>query len=204
MWLYPRIWINQFSSVTLLCLTLCRPMDYPACPYIYIYIYIYIYMHTHTHIYSPSFFLLCFYTLFIYLFLFFPFIFISWRLITLQYCSGFCHTLTWISHGFTCVPHPDPPSLLPLASTFEFSSHFLWDFKKCHGWKRVLSPTPSLEGSIYNALPRDTAIQEQFRDLTSWLMVPESPSHWATDVFQGLIYMVVSTCTLEKLFLNGW
>ena len=44
---------------------------------------------------------------------FFPFIFISWRLITLQYCSGFCHTLTWISHGFTCVPHPDPPSRLP-------------------------------------------------------------------------------------------
>ena len=33
---------------------------------------------------------------------FFPFIFISWRLITLQYCSGFCHTLTWISHGSTC------------------------------------------------------------------------------------------------------
>ena len=42
-----------------------------------------------------------------------PFIFISWRLITLQYCSGFCHTLTWISHGFTCVPHPDPPYHLP-------------------------------------------------------------------------------------------
>ena len=45
---------------------------------------------------------------------FFPFIFISWRLITWQYCSGFCHTLTWISHGFTCIPHPDPPSYLPL------------------------------------------------------------------------------------------
>ena len=44
---------------------------------------------------------------------FFSFIFISWRLITLQYCSGFCHTLTWLSHGFTCVPHPDPPSHLP-------------------------------------------------------------------------------------------
>ena len=43
---------------------------------------------------------------------FFSFIFISWRLITLQYCSGFCHTLTWISHGFTCVPHPHPPSHL--------------------------------------------------------------------------------------------
>ena len=47
---------------------------------------------------------------------FFLFIFISWRLITLQYCSGFCHTLTWISHGFTCNPHPDPPSHLPLHS----------------------------------------------------------------------------------------
>ena len=27
-------------------------------------------------------------------FFFFSFIFISWRLITLQYCGGFCHTLT--------------------------------------------------------------------------------------------------------------
>ena len=44
----------------------------------------------------------------------FSFIFISWRLITLQYCSGFCHTLTWISHGFTFIPHPDPLSHLPL------------------------------------------------------------------------------------------
>ena len=49
-----------------------------------------------------------------YFFLIFPIIFISWRLITLQYCSGFCHTLTWISHGFTCVPLPDPSSHLPL------------------------------------------------------------------------------------------
>ena len=48
---------------------------------------------------------------------FFPFIFISWRLTTLQYCSVFCHTLTWISHGVTCTPHPDPLSHLPLHPT---------------------------------------------------------------------------------------
>ena len=48
-----------------------------------------------------------------FLFFFFLFIFISWRLITLQYCSDFCHTLTWTSHGFTCFPHPDPPPHLP-------------------------------------------------------------------------------------------
>ena len=40
-------------------------------------------------------------------------IYLNWRLIMLQYCSGFCHTLTWISHGCTCVPHPEPPSHLP-------------------------------------------------------------------------------------------
>ena len=27
--------------------------------------------------------------------------------------SWFCHTLTWISHGCICVPHPEPPSHLP-------------------------------------------------------------------------------------------
>ena len=47
---------------------------------------------------------------------FIPIIFISWRLITLQYCSGFCHTLTRISHGFTCVPHPEPPRPTPSPS----------------------------------------------------------------------------------------
>ena len=39
-------------------------------------------------------------------------IYFNWRLITLQYRSGFCHTLAWVSHGYTCVPHPEPPSHL--------------------------------------------------------------------------------------------
>ena len=30
------------------------------------------------------------------------------------FCSEFCHTLKWNSHGFTCVPHPNPPTHLPL------------------------------------------------------------------------------------------
>ena len=60
---------------------------------------------------------------------FFSFIFISWRLTTLQYCSGFCHTLTWISHGFTCVPHPDPPSHLP--PLWVFPVHQPWALVSC-------------------------------------------------------------------------
>ena len=41
------------------------------------------------------------------------FIYFNWRLITLQCCSVFWHTLTCISHGCTCVPHLEPPSHLP-------------------------------------------------------------------------------------------
>ena len=65
-----------------------------------------------------------------YLILFFffpPFIFISWRLTTLQYCSGFCHTLTWISHGFTCVPHP-------VHSFFNWS---VVDFQCCVSFRHI-------------------------------------------------------------------
>ena len=54
--------------------------------------------------------------------------FISWRLITLQYCSGFCHTLKWISHGFTCVPHPDAPST---RSLWVFPVHRAWALVSC-------------------------------------------------------------------------
>ena len=68
-----------------------------------------------------------------------PFIFISWRLITLQYYSGFCHTLTWISHGFTCIPHPDPPSHFPLSPIplglpLQCFSARSWLFQNFRGW----------------------------------------------------------------------
>ena len=39
-------------------------------------------------------------------------IYFNWRLITLQYCGDFCHTLTWISHVYICAPHPEHPSHL--------------------------------------------------------------------------------------------
>ena len=66
----------------------------------------------------------------------FFFLYFYWRLITLQYCSGFCHTLTWISHGCTCVPHPESPSHLlpnpqgcpgaPALSTLSHASNRNW------------------------------------------------------------------------------
>ena len=66
---------------------------------------------------------------------FFPFIFISWRLITLQYCSGFCHTLTWINHGFTCVPHPDSPLPPPSLDISFLKSTLIMETLGLNSWK---------------------------------------------------------------------
>ena len=44
----------------------------------------------------------------------FYFIFLLINLFILLYnIVLFCYTLTWIRHGCTCVPHPEPPSHLP-------------------------------------------------------------------------------------------
>ena len=56
----------------------------------------------------------------------------NWRIITLQHCVGFCHTLTQISHRYTYVPyllslpptsHPIPPSRLSQSPRLSFLHH---------------------------------------------------------------------------------
>ena len=49
----------------------------------------------------------------------------TWRLITLQYCGGFCHIFTWISHGYTC------PTSLPIASLRVILVHQPWAPASC-------------------------------------------------------------------------
>ena len=55
-------------------------------------------------------------------------ILVFWMLsFTLQYCSGFCHTLTRISHGCTFVPHSEtPPNSLLIPSLWVILVHQPW------------------------------------------------------------------------------
>ena len=86
---------------------------------------------------------------------FFFFFLISWRLITLQYCSGFCHTLTWISHGFTCIPHPDPPShfplhAIPLTKERKRVFYLLWALHLSHKCSQPSFSKALTESTIYS------------------------------------------------------
>ena len=51
----------------------------------------------------------------------------NWRIITLQYCDGFCHTPTWIRCRYTCIPSiltPLPPPSPPYPSGLSQSTGF--------------------------------------------------------------------------------
>ena len=69
------------------------------------------------------------------------------KLINLFYFTTlywFCHTLTWIHHGCTCVPHPEPPpSSLPIPSLWVITlyqsrapciMHQTWTGDSFHIW----------------------------------------------------------------------
>ena len=61
-------------------------------------------------------------------------IYFNWRIITLQYCDGFCHISTRISHRYTCVSsilNPSPTSL-PTKSLWDVPEHRFWVFCFMH------------------------------------------------------------------------
>ena len=93
---------------------------------------------------------------------------------SLQYCGGFCHTLTWISNGCTWVPHPEVPSHLPAhpiprghpsapalstlshASNLDWwsVSHIIYMFQLVIDWTEFKNygSTPKIITSFWNSL----------------------------------------------------
>ena len=64
----------------------------------------------------------------------------NWRIITLQYCDGFCHTSAWISHGYKCVPtswNPLPPHPIPLGCPRALALGTLLHASNLH-WSSIL------------------------------------------------------------------
>ena len=91
----------------------------------------------------------------------FRFIF-NWRIIALQYCVGFCHTSTGISHRHSCVP-PSWASPTPHAVT-EFRS----EVPASHG--RFPLAVYFARGSAHAS-----ALLSQFIQSSSWPTVSTSP-----------------------------
>ena len=100
------------------------------------------------------------------------FLFFNWSLITLQCCSGFCHTLTWISSGCTCVPHPEPSSYLlphptpqghpsaPVLSTLSQASNLDW--RSISHMIIYMFQCKSLKSSHPHLLPQSPKVCDQF------------------------------------------
>ena len=89
----------------------------------------------------------------------------NWRLISLQYCGGFCHKFIQISHGCTYVPNPPPPTPPSSSHPSESSQgnspeHFVsctkpglafyFTYDNVHVsrlFSQIIPPTPSPTGS---------------------------------------------------------
>ena len=123
---------------------------------------------------------------------------ISWRLITLQYCSGYCHILTWISHGFTCIPHTNPTSHLPL-HPIPLGWETLWVFPVHQVWALVSCIQPGLVICF-------TLDNIHVSMMFSWNIPPlpsstESKSLFCTYLFCCFAYRVIITIFLNSIYM---
>ena len=116
--------------------------------------------------------------------IFLNFIF-NWMITALQYCVGFCHTSTWISHRYTHAPpnlpptsHPIPPLYIVTEPQFEVpESYSKFPLAICFTY-----------GSVY----------------VSMLLSPfVPPSVFPRPVFINLFSMSLSHCCPANRFINA-
>ena len=121
-------------------------------------------------------------------------IYFNWRLITWQYCSGFCYTLTWISHECKCVPHPEPPpNSFPIPSLRVIPVHQSWALSHALNldWQSVSHMVIHLFQcySLKSSHPR---------------LLPQSPTVFSLHLclFCCLIYRVIVTIFLNSICMR--
>ena len=111
-------------------------------------------------------------------FFFFFFSLFNWRITTLQYYNGFCHTSTWINHRCTCVPSLPNSSSIPTPPFQVITGHQLW--VPC-----IIHWTPTIYftyGNVY------------VLNLFSQIIPPSSFSHW---VQKSVLYVCASFVALH-------
>ena len=123
----------------------------------------------------------------------FFFLFIFFFNFEILYC--FCHISKWICHRYTCVPHPEPSSLLPL-HTIPLG--------------RPRAPTPSIPYCASNLDWRLVSYMIlymfQCHSPKSYhpLPLPQSTKDWSIHpcLFSCLVYKVIVTIFLNSIYMR--
>ena len=121
-------------------------------------------------------------------------IYFNWRLITLQYYSGFCHTLTRISRGCPRV-HPEPPSNLP--------PHPIPQGRPSAPALSTLSHASNLDWSS-NSHMVTYRFQCYSLKLSHPCLLPESPKDYSIHLylFCCLTYRVIITMFVNSIYMR--
>ena len=124
---------------------------------------------------------------FIYLFIYF-----NWRLITILW--WFCHTLTRISHGCICVPHPEAHSHLPP-----------YPIPQGHPRATTLSTLPHASNLDWRSISHMVIYMFQCYSLKSShpRLLPQSPEVCSLQLylFCCLTYRVIITIFLNSIYM---
>ena len=127
----------------------------------------------------------------------YPHNFIFFLFFNLKILYWFCHVSTWIRHRHTCVPHPEPSSLLP-PCTIPLG--------------RPSAPAPSIQ---YRALNLDWWLisymilymfQCHSPKSSHLLPHPQSPKDCSTHqcLFCYLVYRVIVTIFLNSIYMHSY
>ena len=109
----------------------------------------------------------------------------------------FCHTSTWIHHGCTCAPHPEPPSHLPPTHTIALGH-------RSAPAPSILYPASNLEWQFisYTVL---YMFQCHSPKSSHPLPLPQSPKDHSIHLclFCCLAYRVIVTIFLNSIYIDS-
>ena len=138
-------------------------------------------------------------------FYFFPFIFISWRLITLQYCTDFCHTLTWIvililNSWQTVLQNPQLQHKLPSKSPWTLAKAVLNNRGACSIWISTPGETETIKH--HHSASYLAWIGDSFKMVFLWLVWSWGLWFWSYSVWEQNFHTKMSLWCMDYFKLK--